>query len=132
MYLLDTSACIVHLRSRGQSTLSRKLLSIDRRQIFVCPIVRGELIVGALKSRDVARGIAEAEALLALFKSVPFDDAAGNRFAEIRADLEFSGMPIGAYDMLIAAIALSHNLIVVTRDVGDYGRVNGLTVEDWS
>ena len=48
MYLLDTSACVVHLRSRGQSTLSRKLLSISPRLIFVCPIVRGELIVGAL------------------------------------------------------------------------------------
>jgi tRNA(fMet)-specific endonuclease VapC len=49
----------------------------------------------------------------------------------IRADLERSGAGIGANDLLIAAIALARQLTVVTNNVGEFGRVPGLQVEDW-
>jgi tRNA(fMet)-specific endonuclease VapC len=132
MYLLDTSACIVHLRSKGQSGLCRKLLSINRRLIQFSSVVRGELVVGAMKASDPVRSLTAIDAFLALFRSVPFDDFAANRFAQVRADLERRGMPIGAYDPMIAATALSGNFIVVTRDVDDYARVAGLRVENWT
>jgi tRNA(fMet)-specific endonuclease VapC len=132
MYLLDTSARIVHLRSKGQSGLSRKLMSINRRLIQVSSVVRGELVVGAMRSTDPARSLAVVDNLLALFRSVAFEDHAANRFADVRADLERKGTPIGAYDLMIAATALSANLTVVMRDVDDYSRVVGLRVESWA
>ena len=60
-----------------------------------------------------------------------FDDAAANRYAEIRSDLERRGLPIGAYDMQIAAIALSSGLTVVTHNVDEFSRVPHLSLEDW-
>ncbi len=63
--------------------------------------------------------------------SLPFDDDAAEVFARIRFHLESRGMVIGPYDLQIASIALVHQLTVVTHNVAEFGRVPGLTVEDW-
>jgi tRNA(fMet)-specific endonuclease VapC len=52
-------------------------------------------------------------------------------YGRIRAALEAAGTPIGPYDMQIAAIALVHRLILVTHNVGEFGRIAGLQIEDW-
>ncbi len=63
--------------------------------------------------------------------SYDFDDAAANAYAGVRAFLESAGMPIGANDMLIAAIALANDLVLVTRNVGEFSRVPHLRIECW-
>lgn len=65
------------------------------------------------------------------FISLPFDDFAANTFGIIRSQLEIRGMPIGAYDLQIAAIALANNLILVTHNTRELERVQGLQLEDW-
>jgi len=52
-------------------------------------------------------------------------------FGDIRANLEKKGTPIGPYDLLIAAIAMRHNLIVITHNTREFSRINGLKLEDW-
>lgn len=66
-----------------------------------------------------------------MHKSLPFDDAAAERYAGLRAGLEKVGTPIGPNDMLIAAIALANDVTVVTHNVREFSRVPGLRVEDW-
>ncbi len=52
-------------------------------------------------------------------------------YARVRADLTGSGAPIGPNDLLIAAIALADDLILVTHNTDEFGRVKGLRMEDW-
>jgi tRNA(fMet)-specific endonuclease VapC len=77
------------------------------------------------------RSRARQDEFFVRFASLPFDDAAANEFGRIRAALEAAGTPIGPYDMQIAAIALVHNLTVVMHNVREFGRIEGLQIEDW-
>ncbi|KYG01863.1 hypothetical protein BE21_55765 [Sorangium cellulosum] len=63
--------------------------------------------------------------------SLSFDDVAAERYAVIRAELEGRGQSIGANDLLIAAIALAHDLTLVTHNISEFSRVTGLRLEDW-
>ena len=66
------------------------------------------------------------------FQSLPFDSACVPEYARIREHLESQGSSIGANDLLIAAIALTHGLTVITNNTDEFKRVPGLRVEDWS
>jgi len=129
-YLLDTNTCIVYLRGRSPN-LKRKLDSTPTQQIAVCSVVRSELIYGAMKSANPRKNFALQQDFLNQFVSLPFDDLAAVNFGTIRAKLEALGTPIGAYDLQIAAIAMTHGLILVTHNTAEFERVEGLPIEDW-
>jgi len=128
-YLLDTNACIAHLRGVGK--VAQRLRSLVPADVAVCSIVRSELMFGAARSRDPVRERGVVEAFLAPMSSLPFDDAAADRYATIRSTLERQGMRIGAYDLQIAAIALSQGLTLVTHNTQEFSRVADLLFEDW-
>ncbi len=71
------------------------------------------------------------ESYLANHPNLDFDSGAARAFGELRADLERKGTTIGAYDLQIAAIALTHDLTLVTHNTREFGRVPNLTLEDW-
>jgi len=71
------------------------------------------------------------EQLRKQFTSLPFDDAAAERYGRIRADLTARGLLIGGNDMLIAAIALTKGCTLVTHNTAEFSRVIGLIIEDW-
>lgn len=130
IYLLDTNACIVYL-NRPTSGVRRRLQSLSPQDIAVCSVVKAELFYGAMRSNNPKRTLASQEAFLKNFVSLPFDDAAARVYSRIRADLAALGTPIGPYDLQIAAIALANNLILVTHNTSEFGRVNELQIEDW-
>jgi tRNA(fMet)-specific endonuclease VapC len=129
-YLLDTNVCIIYLKGRNLS-LKRRLESVPIQEIAVCSIVKAELCFGAMKSANPERNFALQQAFLEQFISLPFDDIAATTFGVIRVQLETRGIPIGAYDLQIAAIALANNLTLVTHNTREFGRVDRLQVEDW-
>lgn len=129
-YSLDTNTCIRYLNRRSDA-LRQKLPTISAREIIVCSVVRGELAYGVAKSQTPEESAAKQRRFLEPYATLPYDDQAATVFGRIRAALERSGTPIGAYDMQIAAIALVHNLIVVTHNTREFGRIAGLRVEDW-
>lgn len=129
-YLLDTNVCIIYLKGRNLN-LKQKLESVPIQEITVCSIVKSELCFGAMKSANPERNFALQQAFLAQFVSLPFDDLAATTFGVIRVQLETRGIPIGAYDLQIAAIALANNLTLVTHNTREFGRIEGLQVEDW-
>jgi len=128
-YLLDTNACIAHLRGVGKVTA--RLRALVPSEVAVCSVVRSELMFGAARSRDPMRERGVVEAFLAPMSSLPFDDTAADRYAAIRLTLERQGMRIGAYDLQIAAIALSQGLTLVTHNTQEFSRVPDLLFEDW-
>ncbi|MGI4950193.1 MAG: PIN domain-containing protein [Janthinobacterium lividum] len=63
--------------------------------------------------------------------TLPYDSAAAAHTADIRADLKRQGRSIGAYDVMIAGHARSRGLVVVTGNLKEFQRVDGLRSEDW-
>ncbi len=129
-FLFDTNACISYLNNY-LSPIRRKLEQLSPNQIFVCSVVKAELFYGAMKSQSPEKTLVKQELFLNQFVSLPFDDQAAKIFGEIRAYLARLGTPIGPYDLQIAAIALAHNVTLVTHNTGEFSRVPDLLIEDW-
>jgi tRNA(fMet)-specific endonuclease VapC len=89
-----------------------------------------ELYFGAFKSPQPAKNFALLATFLPVFLSLPFGDLAAKVYGQIRADLEARGTPIGPNDLMIAAIALSNDLTLVTHNIAEFGRVPGLKLVD--
>lgn len=127
--MLDTNIWIA--LARGDREIQDRLKQFKPSTIVTCSIVGAELQYGARHSTRVQENLEGFEALLAPFTSLPFDDKAAAHYGLIRADLERAGTPIGANDLLIAAIARANDCILVTRNVGEFRRVPGLRIERW-
>jgi tRNA(fMet)-specific endonuclease VapC len=129
-FLLDSSVCIGIMRET--SPKSARTLHLHRRsEIFLCSIVRYELLFGAEYCDRPQDEREKIEGFSAGFESLAFDDDAADEAANNRAYLEGIGMRIGAYDMQIAGIGRLHGLTLVTRNVREFRRVPNLRVEDW-
>ena len=92
-------------------------------------IVAHELYYGAFKSHRTARNLALIDALQ--FATLEFDKEDARQAGAIRAWLASKGTPIGSYDGLIAGQALARNLVLVTRNTHEFGRVPDLRLENW-
>jgi len=130
MYLLDTNVCIKFLNSKSEN-LHQKIIAQPLSELAICSVVKAELIYGAVKSQKSAENIQKLHSFFAKFNSFDFDDKAAECFGQIRTELESLGTPIGAYDLMIASIALANNLTVVTNNTREFNRVDGLQIEDW-
>ena len=128
-YLLDTNAWIALLKNDD------KMVDEIRRhgvaQLNLCAPVWAELWYGACHSQRVAMNQARLRDLAKQVPCLAFDDRAAEHCGEIRAALARIGQPIGPYDAQIAAIARSDQLCVVTRNVSEFARVQGLVWENW-
>jgi tRNA(fMet)-specific endonuclease VapC len=129
-YLLDTSVCVGLLRGVTPKA-SVKVRTTDLSTIWLCSIVRYELLAGAQNATKPDFELSKVIEWMADFQSAPFDDRSASYAAQIRFQLAKAGLPIGPHDMQIAAIALRNDFTVVTRNVREFRRVPGLRVEDW-
>lgn len=130
MYLLDTNTCIYFLKN-SFPTLTQRLLNTDPSELFVSSITVFELAYGAEKSKWGEKTRQKLAMFLAPFTILPFDDEDAMVAGRIRGALEQRGMPIGPYDVQIAAQALAKGLTVLTHNLSEFQRVPDLRVEDW-
>jgi len=128
-YLLDTNTCIGFFKNHPAILAAIEKHGLEN--LVLCAPVKAELWYGACKSGRVAANQAVLREFFAQLDSLPFDDEAVEHYGEIRAFLAKAGTPIGANDLLIAAIARAHGVILVTHNVGEFSRVPGLGLEDW-
>lgn len=128
-YLLDTNLCIRVLRDRPKEIRERFNLEAD--SLCISTIVLTELLHGAAKSSRPENNRKEVERFAARLEVLSFDQPAADHAADIRAILERNGQPIGGYDLLIAGHARSRGLTVITGNLTEFGRVEGLRCEDW-
>lgn len=128
-YMLDTDMCIF--------TITRKPAHIKRMfnthigQLCISAVTWGELICGAEKSEQVEKNLATLDGFSARLEVLPFDKQASRQFGQVKAELELQGQKIGSYDTMIAGHARSQGLIVVTNNVLEFKRVEGLRVVNW-
>ena len=129
-YMLDTNTCVRVLKADATSNLAGRF-NRHAEQLCISSIVLAELHYGAENSQRVAENLIGIEHFLARLSAVlNFDAAAAADFGRIKATLRKT--PIGPLDTLIAAHARSCDLIVVTGNVGEFQRVPGLVVENWT
>lgn len=133
MYLLDTDILSNLMKRSPPSTLVAKVAQVPPEQQFTSSITLGELVYGAHRLRERTATFMQKieDALLPNLPVLSFDAAAARRYGELRAELERRGVPIGDADMRIAAIALSHDLKVVTGNERHFQRVPELEIENW-
>jgi len=131
-WLLDTNTCSYVLTRR--LGVAERLRQTDPSQVHISAVTVAEARTGALKSPNKTRLLSAWEYLLHPFadRILPFDTAAAEHYAEIRAGLEQKGEMIGDRDCMIAAIACAHKLTIVTSNTREFCRVPQLTVENWA
>jgi tRNA(fMet)-specific endonuclease VapC len=130
MKLLDTDIC-VHLLNAHEPELLQRFKLHSPPDLALCSVVRAELLWGARNSARVTENLERVELFCSPMRSLPFDDACADHYGVIRADLAARGEPIGPNDVLIAAIAVAHRATLVTRNLREFQRVEGLAVEVW-
>lgn len=130
-HLLDTNICVAVIRLRSPRVLSQ-LQRMTPGGVGVSIITVSELEFGAAKSLHPQRNRSALEQFLLPLEILEYKAAAAVHYGDIRARLEKAGTPIGPLDTLIAAHARSLNAALVTNNLGEFRRVPGLKVEDWT
>lgn len=129
-YMLDTSILIYTIKRKPNAV--RRRFEAHNGEMCVSSITAMELLYGAHKSQAVQRNLEIIEGLLGRLELLDFDLAAAEHAGQIRAELTTTGTPIGPFDVMIAGHARSRGLSLVTNNEGEFSRVRGLLLENWS
>lgn len=128
-YMLDTNAISDMVRN-PEGAAARRAATVADEALCTSAIVASELRYGLSKKGAVALA-RRVEAVLGEVEILPYDASASLSYAQARNALERRGQPIGSTDLFIAAHALSLELTLVTANVREFSRVEGLKVENW-
>ena len=128
--MLDTDCCVELLRGKAPRA-AEQLRRLGLESVCLSAISVGELLAGASRSSAPNEDSARVLGLCASLWVVPFDARAAANYAQCRAILAAKGTPIGPIDMLIAGHALSLGMTLVTGNTREFGRIEGLSIENW-
>ena len=128
-YVLDTNTLIYFFKGLGD--VSKHMLAQSPSELAIPTVVLFELEVGIAKSTSPLKRKSQLKEITALVNVLPFGIAESRSAAQIRVKLEKQGLPIGPYDVLIAATALANNMILITHNLKEFGRIKELITEDW-
>jgi tRNA(fMet)-specific endonuclease VapC len=128
-FLLDTNICIYVIKRRPESLLDR--FNRNAGHLGMSAITLAELMHGAEKSSDPPRSLTVVENFCSRLEVLAYGTKAAQHYGQIRAVLERRGTPIGVNDLHIAAHARSEGLTLVSNNLREFERVEGLLVENW-
>ena len=129
MYLLDSNILIYWFKDQGN--VATNIQRHPAHTIKIPTPALFELEYGTSKSNKPQQQRAQIDQVMRLFEVVSLDYTSARQAGLLRGALESQGSIIGAYDLLIVGIALANQFTVVTRNVREFSRVPGLTVENW-
>jgi tRNA(fMet)-specific endonuclease VapC len=129
VYVLDTNTLIYYFKGLGY--VKSHLLSTPPQDIAIPSIVLYELEVGIAKSNSPEKRIKQLKDMCSVINILPFAEKEAKITAQIRAQLEKRGTPIGHYDYLIAGSALANNGILITNNTKEFERVDELKLGNW-
>ena len=128
--MLDTNM-IIYARNCPNSQVKALFDKFDDDELCISAITLAELEYGASNSSDEERNRESLYDFLRGLMVMPFDSAAAREYGDIRAYLRRKGTPVGSNDMLIAAHARSLGLTLVTNNIREFERIEGLKAENW-
>jgi tRNA(fMet)-specific endonuclease VapC len=128
-FLLDTN--IVSYAFRNQGQCRTRIQALPSEQICISSISYFELAYGMALMPHPQALEQYCQSLRQRFGCIDLDIDCAERAGQLRANMRVAGTPIGEYDLLIAGIALSNGLTLVTHNTREFSRVPGLQVEDW-
>jgi len=129
-YMLDTNICIYAIK-RGPREVIERLKEHNTSEICISSVTYAELIHGVEKSKAVDKNCIALTLLLTDIEILPFDISAAEGYGEIRTELERKGALIDPLDMMIAGHARSLGYTVVTNNIKEFERIDGLRLENW-
>lgn len=128
-YLLDTNICIYLLKDLFD--LSEKIENIGTSQFFISEITIAELKFGAANSDFPEKNAEKIKLIQQIFTVIPIF-ASLDIYASEKARLKKSGKILDDFDLLIGATAIANNLTLITRNISDFERLNGIEIENWA
>ena len=129
-FMLDTDICIYAMKQKPEKVIAA-LRRNEAKGICLSSVTVAELWFGVNKSGSRKNELA-LEQFLSTFELLPFDQRVAKVYGGVREKLESMGKPIGPLDTQIAAHALTLNLTLVTNNVNEFKRVEGLKLENWA
>ncbi|KVX84774.1 twitching motility protein PilT [Burkholderia ubonensis] len=134
LYMLDTNICSYIMRERPPVVLSRLQSCVGaQHRIVVSAVTYAEMRFGAIGRKASPKHADLVTAFVARLDGVlPWDAAAVDVTTAVRAELAARGTPIGANDASIAGHAIAAGAVLVTHNTREFGRVDGLSFEDWA
>lgn len=130
MYLLDTDTVIYSLK--GHPTVKINLERHRQAVLKISIVTLMELYYGAYKSQKVTSNIGKIKSIEEAIEIIPLGRESAEVFAMLKANLEKSGTPLDDFDLILAACALVHDLVLVTNNMKHFERVEGLRLENWA
>lgn len=128
-YLLDTNILLYAYRNQGQCRT--RLAATPTADLAISSVLVYEIEYGLVKSNNPKRLRTFLSLMQQQYVTLDMCTLGAVKAGQLRAFLESQGQIIGPYDLLIAGIALSHDLTIVTRNTREFERVPGLRVENW-
>lgn len=129
-YLLDTNICIYIIKKKPESVI-KKFTKRRPGSVAISSITLSELYYGVVKSSKPNENMIALQEFISPLIVLDFTDQDALFYGKIRVDLERKGKPIGAMDLLIAAIAKSRELVLITNNVREFSRISDLKIENW-
>ena len=130
-YLIDTNICIYVMNKRPVGVI-KKFKQFALGEIGISTITVSELQYGVSKSTYREKNEVRLEEFLAPLEILTYDQTAARIYGDIRFQLEKSGQLIGPLDLLIAAHAISQNLVLITNNDREFKRIKKLKIENWT
>jgi tRNA(fMet)-specific endonuclease VapC len=128
-YMLDTNIVIYVIKRRPIELLD--VFNRHAGQMCISSITLGELLHGVEKSSMPDRNLRQVEDFVSRIEVLEYGSKAAAHYGEIRADLERKGLTIGVNDLHIAGHTRSEGLTLVTNNLREFERVNGLRTINW-
>jgi len=128
-YLLDTNMCIFLMK--GNADVLNHYIVKKECGLTISSITVAELYYGVFNSAYVEKNGTNLANFLIGLNVIDFDSGAAIEYGKICTTLRKRGTPIGQMDMLIAAQAKAYNLTLVTTNINEFNRIEGLLLEDW-
>ncbi|MBC8075110.1 MAG: PIN domain-containing protein [Chloroflexales bacterium] len=128
-YLLDTDTCVAWLR--GRPFVQQRLTAAGPAALAIAVVTLAELRYGAACSARPTDNHQAIDAFLTGVAVIGLDPTAARIFGEVKAGLRSQGLLLEDADLLVAATALAAQLTLVTNNTQHFGRIPGLTLENW-
>jgi tRNA(fMet)-specific endonuclease VapC len=123
--------CLDQVAQSWGDTGQRRFIVTDPGDIRLCSVVKAELCFGAYKSVRKEHKLTILENLFKCFSSFSFGDRAARIYGDLRSRLAARGAMIGPNDLMIASIAIANKSILITHNVKEFKRIDGLEIADW-